>query len=199
MNLVNDWVAFCLATLVVLITPGPTNTLLATSGATGGIRRSLTLIPAEITGYLITINVLCLGIGPLLHSSAYLEAALRLGCGAYILFIASKLWGERASDLQSNEPIGWSRVLATTLLNPKGFIFAFVIIPYLRDNRVMDALPYLAALSIMVCAVALCWISAGALLRARLQLPTDGAIVRRTSAIALGVFSVFVTTSAFRV
>lgn len=198
MNLVSDWIPFCLAVLALLGTPGPTNTLLATSGAAAGIRRSLALIPAEIGGYLITINVLCLAIGPLIASSTQVATALRLGCGAYILFLATKLWGESVSIQNSDEPIGRGRVFATTLLNPKGIIFAFVIVPYLRDGRIIDALPYLAALSTMICAVALCWMSAGAFLHAQLRLPSDGALVRRTSAIVLGVFSVIVTTSAFR-
>lgn len=194
----SDWVAFCAAVLALLATPGPTNTLLATSGAVAGIRRSLALIFSEIGGYLIAIGVWCLAVGPLVQTTPYAAPALHLACGAYVLYVASKLWGEGASPQHSNEPIGQARVFATTLLNPKGIIFAFVIIPYLREGRVVDALPYLAALSAMICVVALGWISAGALLRAQQPLPCDGALIRRAGAVVLGVFAVVVTTSAFR-
>jgi len=43
--------------IVVLITPGPTNTLLASAGLRQGLQRSLPLIAAELAGYLASISV----------------------------------------------------------------------------------------------------------------------------------------------
>ncbi len=42
-----------LALLVLLLTPGPTNTLMALAGAERGWTRALRLIPAELAGYLL--------------------------------------------------------------------------------------------------------------------------------------------------
>ena len=43
--------------ITILFTPGPTNTLLASSGVQVGIKRSLLLIPAEAIGYILAITV----------------------------------------------------------------------------------------------------------------------------------------------
>lgn len=48
------------ATLVLaLIVPGPTNTLLFFSGAKHGIKHSLSLIGAELLGYMLAISGWC--------------------------------------------------------------------------------------------------------------------------------------------
>ena len=45
-----DPLAFVLSVVALLAVPGPTNTLLATAGGLGGVRRAIPLIPAEVTG-----------------------------------------------------------------------------------------------------------------------------------------------------
>lgn len=42
--------------VTILLTPGPTNTLLASAGIQAGVKHSLKLIPAEVIGYLIAIT-----------------------------------------------------------------------------------------------------------------------------------------------
>lgn len=42
--------------VTILLTPGPTNTLLASAGIQAGVKQSLKLIPAEVMGYLIAIT-----------------------------------------------------------------------------------------------------------------------------------------------
>jgi hypothetical protein len=60
-----DSLVFVTATVSLLATPGPTNTLLATSGASAGLRRSAHLLIAELGGYLIAIVLLRSLLGPL--------------------------------------------------------------------------------------------------------------------------------------
>jgi threonine/homoserine/homoserine lactone efflux protein len=192
---VQDPTAFILAVLAILATPGPTNTLLATSGVVAGFRKSLPLIAAELAGYLISINVLALLIGPLVQGSPLISHALRLACGVYLAWVAWLLWKEGAAALKSDQPIHFRRVFITTLLNPKAIIFAFVIIPFLQEGRVIRALPYLAGFAGMVVMVAVGWISAGAMLQTATERRN---LARRVGAVVIGTFAVAISASAFK-
>jgi len=78
---------FVLATaLAVLAAPGPTNALLAMSGAMRGVRRSLVLAPAVAAGYLISVTLLRLALGPAIAAAPVAGRILRLLIGAYLFF-----------------------------------------------------------------------------------------------------------------
>ena len=47
--------AFCLSLLALLFAPGPTNALLALSGAEAGAARTLRLLPVVVLAYAITV------------------------------------------------------------------------------------------------------------------------------------------------
>ena len=78
--------------ITILLTPGPTNTLLASSGIQSGIRKSLRLIPAEALGYLIAISIWGLIIGTVSKKFPMIPVILKLFSAAYIFYLAVKLW-----------------------------------------------------------------------------------------------------------
>ena len=126
-----DPVLFALAVLTLLITPGPTNTLLATAGATGGFRRSAHLLLAELAGYNISIYIL----GNLFEaqtSGSKIRTVLSVVAGAYLLFTAIRFWRTRL-ELQ-RATVSMRHVFVTTLLNPKALVFAFLIVPMHTPN-----------------------------------------------------------------
>ena len=133
--------AFFLAALTLLAAPGPTNTLLAMSGAAAGLRPSLPLIGAALGGYLVSVLTLGLVLGPVAKGNPVVALALKLACALYLVWLAVGLWREGATALVSDRPGRFDRVLTTTLLNPKSVIFAFLIIPHLADRRLLAAGP----------------------------------------------------------
>lgn len=179
-----DPLVFSLAVLAILGTPGPTNTLLATSGALVGVRRSLSLIVGEVAGYLIAIGCLHLLLAGWLESYPAIKTVMRLLIGAYLLSAAYELWTRRAALGDDGEGIRLQKVFVTTLLNPKAIVFAFGIIPLSAPN----ALSYVAAFVGFVVLAASAWIVIGSAI-GRMAATGSSRLVPRLSAVVLTWFA----------
>lgn len=179
-----DPVLFALAVLALLATPGPTNTLLATAGASGGFRRSLLLVPAEAAGYLLAISFIFTLLGPAVAALPALGLALRVLVGAYLLHVAWKLWRAAPGRLAAGL-VTPARVFLTTLFNPKALVFALGIVPLGAEGGAL----YLAAFALLTMMVALGWIGVGALLGQAAHSTGHGALVPRIGAAAVGAFA----------
>lgn len=176
---------FSLAVLTILGTPGPTNTLLATSGAAVGVRASLPLVPAEAAGYLIAILAIGLALGPVVAASPALAAALRLAVGAYLLVLAARLWRRGGAALAGGRLVTPRQIFTTTLLNPKAIVFALGVVPFGAPRPHLYLLGFVG----MLAAVALCWIGAGAALGRAAAGAGRAGVVPRVGAAAVAAFA----------
>lgn len=148
-----------LAVFMLLLTPGPTNTLLAIAGASGGFRRSTPLIAAENLGYLITIVPLVAFAGPFLADHPVAASVLKLCSAAWITLLALKLWVTPLGAVEERSLITFRQVFVTTMLNPKALIFGIALLP---NGGLVQTLPRLAVFAVIVAVVASFWLSAGA-------------------------------------
>ena len=181
--IMTDLPLFVLAVAAVLATPGPTNALLFTAAGLTGAARSLHLLLAELAGYGLAIGTLRLAGGPLIAASHGFGLGLRLLLIGYLLLLAWRLWRANPSpDGRMLQPVTFSGVFVTTLLNPKALIFAFALFP--AFGSLVAALPYAAAFALIVPAAGLGWIVAGALL-GRVGGPRLPRILPRLAAVAL--------------
>ncbi len=145
--------SFTLAVLALLVVPGPTNTLLAASGAAVRFRKSLVLLPMELAGYLIAIGIWGHVVGPLAATYSLFPLASKLVASAYLAWSAIKLFRNAHTSWANGVPPAPPRQLfITTLLNPKALIFALVIFP---QTSLAEQLPYAALFSEWSCASAL--------------------------------------------
>lgn len=190
-------VAFVLASLTLLATPGPTNTLLATSGAAVGVRRSLPLLAGEFAGYLLAIVLLIGLVGPVIAAAPVVGTALRLAAAVYLLYLAAKLWEAGVRVAADGTSVTFANVFVTTLLNPKAIIFAFTLLP--ADLALADLAPWMAGLSLMIGAVGGIWIVGGASLRRGFAGTVPSRIGYRASALALALLAGSLSAHAFGV
>jgi threonine/homoserine/homoserine lactone efflux protein len=183
---------------VVLITPGPTNTLLAAAGLRQGVRRSVPLIGAELAGYIVSMSVWGHFLAQAAHAWPWLPSLLRVVSGLYIAYLAVNMWQAAVALPTSAQPASGLRTLfVATLLNPKGLLFAGTIFP---AAAFASGAGYLFAMTEFVCLLvpaAFTWIAFGAALGSGRLTWVNPAKAQRGASIVLGVFSVSLAWAAF--
>ena len=185
--------AFLSAVLALLVTPGPTNTLLAVAGAGEGFVRPLRLVPVEMAAYLLVVVPVAVAGAPLLETVPALAAALRAVAAIWVMALAVRMW--RLDTSEAGGLVTVRGLFFTTLLNPKTLVIGLVLLPSPASPQFM---PHLALFAGLLPLVATMWIAAGALVasrRAGVALPRT---VRRCAACWLAIVSVGLAVGALQ-
>lgn len=156
--------AFVLASLLILLTPGPTNTILAASGAVMPLRAALLLPLAEALGYSLAIS----GFAAMTRELADVPLALqtlKAVAAGWLLISAAKLWRRPVTPQSTDTPNAFARVCVTTILNPKAMLVGTVIIPGVTVSSAEAVLTFIV-LSTFAGAG---WVAGGAALPAGLR------------------------------
>lgn len=110
---------------MLLLIPGPTNTLLAAAGTLNGFRRSLHLLFAELFGYSVSVFTISSLLTAWAVGVPAIAQVLRALSGTYLLILAAYSWSVNR-DHTAPSPT-FARILITTILNPKALIFASIV------------------------------------------------------------------------
>ncbi len=178
--------AFVTTSLVLLLTPGPTNTLLAAYGAAFGRRRGAIMVLAEALGYAVAVSGFAAIAGVVTRMPAGLSM-LKLVAAVWLLLSAVHLWRSRLSGAIEAPRRAFARVFATTLLNPKAMIVGVVLIP---GGLAADRTLWVATYVLLSVAAGLVWVVVGSLLPRRVKQHAY-----RGAAVVLGGFSLAAVAS----
>lgn len=175
---------------IVLLMPGPTNTLLAAAGLRQGFRRSTHLTAFELAGYLVSITVWGLCFTHASQSLSWLPKILRLASSLYLAWLAIRLWLTADSVETSNvKVIGPRTLFSATVLNPKAILFAGSIFPPEAFATFTMWLEAMALFAILLIPIGCAWIAIGAAPReGRLPLLRP-AIIQRCASVVVALFS----------
>jgi threonine/homoserine/homoserine lactone efflux protein len=172
-----------LAILVLLLTPGPTNSLVLVAGAERGFAGAMRLIPAELAGYFLTVLPLVLVGTAVLDAQEGLRSAVTLAAGLWVAILAVKLWRVPDAVLEGRS-VGARALFVTTALNPKALIFGLVLLP--SPDRLAVNLALFAGLIVVVAAL---WAGIGAVLRRGTGQPRALLVLRRLASVWLAAIS----------
>ena len=182
----SDLTPFVLAVLALLAVPGPTNTLMAAAGASWGVMRSLPLLAGELGGYAVAITVWTEIVGAAATTQPLVPVIAKFIAAAFLVWSAWKLWSNAGRGDLPQRGITLSRVFATTLINPKGLVFAFAIFPQVGFAA---RLPYLGVFAVLVVATAIGWMTLGTVLAKSSRGWLTSSRVERVTALALAAFA----------
>jgi len=111
------------------LTPGPNNSMLASSGATYGVRASIPHVLGILVGFPVLIFLIGFGLGEIFRQNPAMHQVMRLGGAVMMLWIAWKIaWAEAPGKSgKGTKPLSFLQSAAFQWINPKGWISAIAI------------------------------------------------------------------------
>lgn len=177
--------------MLLLLTPGPTNTLMLLAGAERGLLRSLRLIPVELAAYLAVIAPLAMLAEALAGQIGVLRPVVATLAGLWVLFLAWKMWHREEASARDGT-VTAARLAVTTLLNPKGLVMGLVLLPAAGATGAA-----FAVLALCVVAVAGFWAFLGCCLPEAEDGEGFPPLVARVAAVWLAALSVIIVAGGF--
>lgn len=152
--LIELWVAYVVATCILLIIPGPTILTVISYSVAHGNRANLPLVLAVALGDSTALLLSLAGLGAVLATSAWLFTVIKWIGGLYLIYLGLKLFRAGAMPLADDNARSldsrWKLFANTwlvTALNPKGIIFFVAFLPQFI-NQSAPVVPQLWILSL---------------------------------------------------
>lgn len=186
---------FTLAILLLLCTPGPTNTLMALGGYARGWLRALPLIGGELGGYLLVIVPVATLAAPFFQAYPQASLVAKIAAVIWVLYLSIRLWASTKKADDASGEISIRQVFVTTVLNPKALIIALVIMPH---GDLMLLAPWLFLFGGLVLFAANGWIGFGCLMRGTCGFQIKPIVIRRVAAACLLLFAIILASSSIQ-
>ena len=134
--IIETWIAYVIAAMVVLVIPGPT-IILVTSQAIAQGRKAVIPLAAGVTfGDFTAMTLSLLGLGAILAASSALFSLLKWIGAVYLIFLGIKLLRSNSEVPEinsihtgSSSSSLFKSAFVVTALNPKGIAFFVVFLP----------------------------------------------------------------------
>lgn len=134
------WLAYLLATTLILIIPGPTIILVVSQAVAHGRTSVLPLVAGVVLGDLTAMTCSLLGLGAVMATSAALFTLFKWTGALYLLYLGIRLWRTRPQTsylaqgmAEASAPTLFRRSYIVTALNPKGIAFFVAFLPQFID------------------------------------------------------------------
>jgi threonine/homoserine/homoserine lactone efflux protein len=119
----DTFLAALMFSVVMGFTPGPNNVMLASSGATHGVKRTWPYLMGVAIGFPVMILLIGLGLATILLASGTLQLGMKIVSCLYLLWLAIQIG--RSSSIAGNaakaKPLTFVQAAAFQWVNPKAW------------------------------------------------------------------------------
>jgi threonine/homoserine/homoserine lactone efflux protein len=183
------------ALVAAAITPGPNNLIVMQAGARGGIAAAGAAILGVVSGSLVLLVLVWVGLDTLIEAMPILEFALGLAGGVYLASLGLSLFLRRRSSIsQEALPTTLLGVATFQLLNPKAWMLIATAAAAMSDRGGLLVLIVLVVLVTSTCLSL--WALAGAAAARLLAKPRARDVFERSMGVVLALSAVGIVIDA---
>ncbi|AJC65845.1 LysE family translocator [Dickeya zeae] len=164
MVLLNSVVTMVAGISLILLVPGPTNSLLLVSGLKKGVLKSSPLIIAEACGYITAIGFWAVLLSTITKNIPSFPEIAKAACSIYIFFLAIKIWSFGQLS-QSNNNISFSHMVIASAINPKALLFVTLLIPKNFLSSFNGFLLFVILFILVMVPIGFMWVSLGGVIK----------------------------------
>ncbi|AAO58153.1 CmaU protein [Pseudomonas tremae] len=177
---------------LLLLMPGPTNTLLLRSGALSGFRHAWSLSLLEYSAYLLQISFWGYLLSHIGDSAPWCLQVVQLASMAYLFKTSHRLWRNPDNPYHSSPNVHISRMyfFRLTLINPKGLLVVSFIAPEQTFTDIKLYLYFVAQLSMVVIPIGCAWVLLGAYIKRSGHAWLTTLNINRTASVIICCFAV---------
>ena len=127
-----DWIGFSLASIVVVLAPGPGSMFVAKTAATSRVQGGLMAMLGIMVGDACLILLSLLGVSALFLAHPSLFHVIRLAGAVYLIFLGLQsifARPKREVDATQTHGLPFRQAVSITLLNPKAVFFFMAFFP----------------------------------------------------------------------
>lgn len=140
---IETFIPFVLASILILVIPGPTIILVISQAINHGRKSVIPLVVGVLFGDFTAMTLSLLGLGALMTASATLFSIFKWIGAVYLIYLGIKLWrtkpevdtAEKSSAAVSGTSLFRSSFIVTAL-NPKSIAFFVAFLPQFIDPQI---------------------------------------------------------------
>lgn len=178
------------ALVLLLVVPGPTNTLLLRAGVLLGFRASWKLAFIECLAYVLQVSLWGVALVYLATYSPWALKVTQLAAACYLLYVAYQLWQRKGVAIAPGEDrFSGVYFFWLTVMNPKGLLIVSFIAPAQAFTSFPDYAGFMATLALVVIPVGSAWIVLGNQFEGIQKTWLTPLKINRATSVAIGCFA----------